>query len=121
KDPVAATMNPTTRGVTIPARFAHRLKSPPVSPSKDFGATSVINVQPRLHRPWPKKATDRTAITSASLLRKLTVTITEANPRPATIGSLRARLAEPLFRSSQSEKMPPLTTPHVAAMNGKTA
>ena len=48
-EPVAPTTKPTTSGVTMPARLAQRLKTPPVRPISCFGATSVISVQPRLH------------------------------------------------------------------------
>ena len=51
-------MKPITSGVTIPARFAQKLKTPPVRPISGLGATSEISVQPRLTMPWPKKAID---------------------------------------------------------------
>ncbi len=41
--------------------------------------------------------------------------------RPATIGSLRARLAEPVAFSSLSEIQPPNITPPAKARNGRMA
>jgi len=45
--------------------------------------------------PWPKKATDMITMTHSSLRTKLAAMMVEARSRPATIGALRAILAEP--------------------------
>ncbi|MNE78981.1 hypothetical protein D3C80_1754300 [compost metagenome] len=68
-----------------------------------LGATSEIRVQPRLDMPWPKKATDMTAITRASDFRKAAEMMVEDNSRPATIGSLRPKVAEPLRLTRASD------------------
>ena len=58
---------PMTSGVTIPARFALKLKMPLVSPISFLGAMSEMTVQPRFVMPWPKKAIDMIRMTAASL------------------------------------------------------
>ena len=44
--------------------------------------------------------------------------IVDASSRPPTIGSLRARFADPVRFSSRSETWPPTSTPIDAAMYG---
>ena len=58
---------PMTSGVTMPARFALKLKMPLVRPISFFGAMSEMTVQPRLVMPWPKKAIDMIRMTAALL------------------------------------------------------
>ena len=108
-----------TIGVTMPARLALRLKMPPVRPierlRRDVGDDGPSEVGHAL--PEERDAQDRDDERVAPMReRSWPRRSSTARNIPLTIGSLRARLADPVRVSRKSDRNPPHSTPTDAAM-----
>src|SRR5262249_1565584 len=112
---------PTMMGTRMEGRFPKKLNTPPVRPSRRFGAREETMTHAMDEKPFPNEEIVRNVITAVWLFTKFAPTMLVDSNRPKMMGVFLAVDAEKPCFISKSESKPEQRIPKNAARNGNDA